>query len=382
MIAKLKEDLAHGRVVTVVGTGVSLSMCFDQRIDGQAVASWSGLLRHGVQACKHQGIADDADAALLLAQIESGKTDFLISAAENISMRLKKRAPGVFRGWLKDTIGQLKVNADRREVIEAVVALPGLLATLNYDNLLEAITGRQPVSWNEPDEVQEVLRGTHDPAVLHLHGHYRDPDSVVLGLRSYLEVRDHPHAKAVLELFTIGHTLLFVGCKGTSEDPNFIRLIDWAHDAHADVSPRHYMLCTTPEFVEFRRMLERAPWLQPLDYGADHDQLGSFLRSLLPEPARAPQEQNPRKSEPHSGQDPPPSPVEIVLPNPTEEPTPGPSDQVRLPQTKPAAHNYVPEVIVSMIFGTLAVFTFRWIFDWLLGDLSPRGVNAFSVAFG
>ena len=125
--------------------------------------------------------------------------------------------------------------------------MPGVLATLNYDNLIEDATGRRAVTWLKADDVQDVLTRNRTDAVLHLHGWFKEPESVVLGLSSYLAVKDHPHAKAVLNLFTIDRTLLFVGCGDTVLDPNFTRLIEWGKEALKDVTPRHYLLCRTSE---------------------------------------------------------------------------------------------------------------------------------------
>ena len=74
------------------------------------MATWTGLLQHGVKHCKDIGAADERDVELLTMQIESHKTNFLISAAEDISQRLKAKSEGTFRGWLKDTIGKLSVK--------------------------------------------------------------------------------------------------------------------------------------------------------------------------------------------------------------------------------------------------------------------------------
>ena len=100
---------------------------------------------------------------------------------------------------------------------------------------------------------------------------------MVLGLRSYDYVKDHAHAKAVLNLFAMDRTLLFVGCGGTISDPNFTRLIEWAKDALEDVPPRHFLLCRTSEVPKFQAELGNAPWLQPLDYGANYSALAPFL---------------------------------------------------------------------------------------------------------
>ena len=279
-IDKLKSALAQGHVVTVVGTGVSVAACGNQEVEDFKVATWTGLLQHGVKHCKDVGEADDDDVELLTMQIESGKTNFLISAAEDISQRMQAKSPGVFRGWLKDTIGKLEIKD--RSILDAVAALRSMLCTLNYDNLLEVATQRRAVTWLKPDEIQDVLTGMTQDAVLHLHGWYKEPESVVLGLSSYLSVKDHPHAKAVLNLFTIDRTLLFVGCGDTVLDPNFTRLIEWGKEALKDVSPRHYLLCRTSEISAFQAKLVGAPWLQPLDYGAEYGDLVPFLQRLAP----------------------------------------------------------------------------------------------------
>src|SRR5688500_7690094 len=155
LIGKLKGDIAQGRVVVIAGTGVSVAACGNQKVEGYAVATWVGLLQHGIQHCRTIGAADEADADLLTMQSKSGKTNFLISAAEDISQRMQAKSPGVFRGWLKETIGKLQVND--RAILDALAALPGVLATLNYDNLIEDATGWRAVTWLKADDVQDVL---------------------------------------------------------------------------------------------------------------------------------------------------------------------------------------------------------------------------------
>lgn len=237
-------------------------------------------MRHGVAHCKEQGVADDRAVNLLSLQIESGELDFLITAAEVISQRLQAKSPGVYRGWMKATIGELE--ATNPAILHALGALPGVLATLNYDKLIEDATGRQPVTWLETDKIQDMLQGREANTVLHLHGYYEDPKSVVLGLQSYFKVKEHAHAKAVLELFTIGRTLLFIGCGDTVLDPNFARLIEWGKTAHVDVTPRHFLLCRESEVAAFQAKLTDAPWLQPLAYGNDYGDLLPFLQQLRP----------------------------------------------------------------------------------------------------
>ena len=279
-IAKLKEEIAAGRVVTIAGSGVSIAACGNQEVEGFKVATWTGLLQHGVKHLTDIGAANDKVASLLKLQVESEETDLIITAADTISQRMRAKSEGTFRGWLKETIGKLRVK--HPAVLNALAALPGVLAALNYDNLFEEATGRRAVTWLKIDAVQDVLTRVETEAILHLHGWFDEPESVVLGLGSYLTVTDHPHAKAVFNLFAIDRTLLFVGCGDTLLDPNFSQLIEWGKEALSDVTPRHYLLCRTSEVADFHQKIASAPWLQPLDYGAEYGDLVPFLQHLAP----------------------------------------------------------------------------------------------------
>lgn len=217
LIRKLKEALAHkGQVVIIAGTGVSIEACGNQEIEGHPVASWVGLLQHGLEYCKTQKLVDEKGAEVFKALIESGDAEFLVAAAEGISSRLSK-SPGVFLGWLQDTVGALEPK--HPEILKSLATLSCMLATLNYDGLFEKATAREPVTWVRPDKVQKVLRGDFGNAILHLHGYFDEPASIVLGFASYAKVASDAHAKAVLRSFLIDRTLLFVGCGGTVRDP-------------------------------------------------------------------------------------------------------------------------------------------------------------------
>ena len=277
-IEQLKKELASGQVVVVVGSGVSVAACGQQLVEGHKVATWSGLLEHGVDRLSAIGEAS-GDEVLLRGLIRSGKADLMINAAETITDRLKRRSEGTFRGWLEETIGELKLQ--EATLLADLAALPGMLATLNYDHLLEQATNCPAITWQDADAVQEVLRGNSE-AILHLHGEYRRPESVVLGLASYQKVKADPHAKAILQCFTLGKTLLFVGCGDTVLDPNFQQLIAWGTEALHDVVPRHRLLCRASELATAQQKLAAAPWLQPIAYGDDYAELGPFLRSLVP----------------------------------------------------------------------------------------------------
>jgi hypothetical protein len=98
-IEQLKRELASGQVVVVVvGSGVSVAACGQQLVEGHKVASWTGLLEHGVHRLSAIGEADGFEEELLT-MIRSGKTDFMINATKTITTRFKGKQdqkPGAF----------------------------------------------------------------------------------------------------------------------------------------------------------------------------------------------------------------------------------------------------------------------------------------------
>ena len=208
---------------------------------------------------------------LLRDQIQSGDPDFLVTAAELITKWLGGQKSGQFHRWLQDTVGALR--AKDRAVIEALHGLPVLIATTNYDGLIEEVTGRPHITWKEQAAVERWLRGETADAVLHLHGWWDQPESVVLSLHAYEDVTADEHAQAVLRCLRTRNTLLFIGCGGGLEDPNFSRLLQWATATFGASPYRHFRLCLDSEVEALAAEQRDHPWLFPVGYGDAHGKL-------------------------------------------------------------------------------------------------------------
>ena len=274
----LAEAVASKNLAIIVGTGVTAAATGNQKVDGFSICGWPGLLKHGVWTLRHtHGLVDEKTAKIIDDMIDSSNVGLMIAAGEQVTTHLSNKAPAVYHRWLQDSVGRL--NPSKPEIVNVLAKLGGVLATLNYDSILETVLERQHVSWRKRDGVEKVLRGRSN-AVLHLHGYFDEPDSLVLGLREYQRVATDLHSQAVLQLFTLDRTLLFVGCGGTFEDPNFSRLIDWAKPTLENSTHRHFVLCRDADVDGLR---QRAPqWLVPLGYGASYEDLIPFLKSLIP----------------------------------------------------------------------------------------------------
>ena len=135
------------------------------------------------------------------------------------------RKADAFRTFLDETIGQLEPA--KPQVLHAVGQLGVPIATTNYDGLIEQTHELQALTWQHAAYVDAWFNGTQ-PGVLHLHGHFRVVDSVVLGIESYERTIANGHANNFLRKLFQERTLLFVGMGGGLDDPNFSQLLDWA----------------------------------------------------------------------------------------------------------------------------------------------------------
>jgi DNA-binding CsgD family transcriptional regulator len=271
----LRAQIERGQVIAIVGAGVSIGATNRNRL-----ASWTGLLEDGVDRCCE--IVKPLPAGWrerVLAEIYSGDLDDLLSAAEKVSRKLGARSGGEYCRWLRETVGLLK--AQRPGVIEALHGLGVRFATTNYDGLIEDVTGLQPVTWTEGAKVERLIRGD-DKGVLHLHGYWDKPESVVLGIRSYEEVMGNVHAQNVLHALQTMKTLLFVGCGAGLKDPNFGSLLRWTGTVFSQSEYRRFRLAKESELNTLQAEHPGEQRLCVLSFGSDHAELEPFLRSLTP----------------------------------------------------------------------------------------------------
>lgn len=276
---QLQELLAtsKARVVAVVGAGVSVGAT------GAKEAEWPGLLRSGLERCVQ--VVDDLPKAWSEhreADIDGGRLGDMIGVADAITRELGGGRDPRFGKWLEDTLGDLKIK-DRR-VLEALAALGVPLATTNYDDLLHVVAERPVVTWQEKAKALAVINGQR-PGVLHLHGNFREPESVVFGSQSYDELLRDEAAQSVQRTLALAGHLLFVGCGGTLADPNFGRLLAWLRENFPKMLLRHYRLCKNDE-VEALEREHAADKVTVLSYGSHHAELPRFLRSLTPRKQR------------------------------------------------------------------------------------------------
>ena len=276
MVAELADHL-H-RVLVVVGSGVSVAATRNA-----ACASWIGLLKHGVAHCTDQwgtGLPPSWKA-IREAQLTAQDSNELVSAATEVTGALKRMQEGAYGEWLRSSVGSLTLS-DRR-LIEAIRSLGAQIATTNYDDLLEQVTGQGSLTWREEQAAMRFLREEGDE-LLHLHGHWRHPETVVLGAASYEDILRSANPQAMLRASLMTRTLVFVGCGDGMNDPNFGMLFKWSREALRHSAHVHFRLGLRSEQASVEADQAGTP-LRFVPYGDSYGDLPGFLEGIAQEAA-------------------------------------------------------------------------------------------------
>ncbi len=175
LIAELKAK----RCTVVVGAGVSAATTRNSRF-----ATWTGLLQSGVEYVeqRHPGQTDWSTSIRRL--LESTDIDDLLGLAS----RFGKNSCGLGTANIQDGSGRRWVSPSGDTGHDCQVSrAQSQLATTNYDELIEQCTGVKPATWRSPTILARTIRGQEE-SIIHLHGLWSDPDSVVLDLAAYERV--------------------------------------------------------------------------------------------------------------------------------------------------------------------------------------------------
>lgn len=287
MTEHLKNDLIKEiqkkNVIFICGTGVSLAAT-----KGKAEMGWGGLLLNGLSLAKDDyGSITSEQFKMYINMLKSDKIDDWIYVAEVVERSLGGCSSGDFRRWLEDNFGPDAFEIKDFDILNALERLAEhgcLLATTNYDGLLEEITKYDSVTYlNNLDDSIDIIKG-ESTGILHLHGYWKEPESVVLGLRGYEKIKDDKRAKLIRELLRTVKTIIFVGSGGGLDDPNISCFLKWAANTFAESKSRIYAIVRQEEAKKIRSEFPPAEYHTfPVSYGENYEDLGPFLHSLLPD---------------------------------------------------------------------------------------------------
>ncbi len=277
-LADLQQLIAERQLLLILGEGVS------HAATGSALATWRGLLLDGITRCANQPEVDADWCTRQRPLVEKGKVNEQVSVAGHIEEELGGRQGGELLRWLRETLGSLRVNDT--SLLQAIASLECPLATTSIDTVVADALGLPAVSWDQTHEVERLLRGDAT-GVLHLHGCWRRPESLVLGVRDRVQLSASPHASAVLTALRTTRSLLFLGC-GERPDPNIAAWLRWSGEVFAGSEYRNYRLEPDAAVDSAQRQHPSEQRLFVLGYGVSDAEQVSSLRQLSPRPTPPP----------------------------------------------------------------------------------------------
>jgi tetratricopeptide (TPR) repeat protein len=270
-IDQIKLQISNGNCLFVVGAGLSI-----YSTNNSPCSSWSGLLRNGIERIKSL-ISDSSEHPkwdrLYESNVEVGNIGYL-NLADSIFEYLSKKKE--FARWLADSIGTLPLT--RRDLIESLVSLNTHVLSTNYDVLIEKATGMPKLTIDIARSVLDAISPTSQKAVVHLHGVYDRPDSVVFSRAQYARHINNQVAQVVEKAISLSKTLVFIGVGDGVRDPHFEELLDWIGTHGTTTETRQYILLTKPEMANF----VTPAGLVAVPYGEGYSSLPDFLRKLQP----------------------------------------------------------------------------------------------------
>jgi hypothetical protein len=273
ILDQLKDSAANGKLVVVIGTGSSVALT-EGKYPG---LTWRGLIESGFAYCVTKDKIPASKIGDWEKQINSSDLDEFLGAAEFIGRKLEAPDGDLYGRWLEGVFKPIKPK--KNKMADAIRALAGAnipLCTLNYDTLVEDVTGLNSYTIKDVPKVGAWMR-REGQGILHLHGSWEDPASCVIGIRDYAatvgsEVRDLVQRA----LGSFNH-LLFVGCGNTFADPNFSALIKWQRRSIKTGALQHYALVRESEVAACHKDSAWQGFVEPISYGETYEELPQFL---------------------------------------------------------------------------------------------------------
>ncbi|WP_341514412.1 SIR2 family protein [Rhodococcus qingshengii] len=276
--SKMQAALACRTAVFVVGTGVTAASVDDTRN-----CSWPGLLKSGLAFLETSGLLDHPMKKSVIEQeIEIGSSEdgsYLISAAQKIVDIMGGATSSQYSLFLEQEIGSLTLSTEKSGLARVLTASEVPIITTNYDTVLEQAGYRSGTTWLDARKMRDSIIGSSTD-ILHLHGVWNVPESVVLTSEDYSNILNDGMVDAARKSFGFVNTLIFVGFGAGLSDPHFRQVWKFLEPLHqAGVS--HFTLCREQDVANLSENL-RGLSVIPYSYGREYDDLTSFIERLLP----------------------------------------------------------------------------------------------------
>ncbi|WP_415394434.1 SIR2 family NAD-dependent protein deacylase (plasmid) [Rhodococcus globerulus] len=278
-VADIKEAIQQRTALIVLGTGFTAAS-----IDDTTNCSWPGLLRSGLTYIEDNAIQpSDRILRSIAEDIEIGEHDsssYLLTAAQKIVSELGGVGSAHFNAFMRHTIGCMNPSPTKNSLAVAIDALEIPIITTNYDQIFEQITNRHSVSWRDVRQARNALTSKGAESVVHLHGIWNDPDSIIITSTDYERILSDTGTEALRQSLGMLRTMVFVGFGAGLHDPHFSSLWSWLSQITSGAT--HYALCRQDELAGGIESKDHNSSLIFVPYGAEYTDLEPFIRKISP----------------------------------------------------------------------------------------------------
>lgn len=256
--------ICNNDLVFMFGTGISAALTGERY-------SWYKWILDGIAVLKDIALAnqlrDELDA--------DTSADNMITVVGKVLTAAK--ADGSYEAWMHESFETAEINnEDLTRTLQKLSVFNDVLATTNYDLLLEHATGLKSISYEQPDQAFEMLKSGKSDAILHIHGIYdsiHGIDNIVADKKQYDTVLNDKGAQFIQNILGT-RTLVFVGCGKTTEDVNIRQFVAFAWKyLHLD-RPYYFLYNSSSPIDGLPDNIHLIP------YGDDYTDLPSFLDDL------------------------------------------------------------------------------------------------------
>lgn len=265
----LVRHVRERTLIVVVGEGVSQIAS-----DGKA-PTWTRLLESAVEKIGAHRLASDEKwselARTAVALLKGNPTRDHRPISKGVINYLGWPDGDDWREFLAEEFRGLADAIVDRSSVQAVATLGQPIVTTNYDDILEIVTGLEPVTLGDPQRAMMALL-QEQPGILHPLGCWTDPQSVLIDLR-------FPAVADGYEMPEAG--ILFVGFGSTKRDPVFRSVLDWLSSVRVgDAGSAVYVLAHNNEVADLAADSTAERPLEIVGFGETSDDLTDFLREL------------------------------------------------------------------------------------------------------
>lgn len=282
-IDRIREAIARGDAVFICGTGVSRAALTGK--PEESLMSWPGLLSNGIDYVRNVRDTAEAECKRWRDKLQQSDTFLLIGVGGWVANNLNYPNPP-FSSWLRAVFepirSLIRPNDPLLAALRRLWKAGARIATTNYDDILAQFLGVAHVVPKTNFDGATRWLSSND-CVVHLHGHYTEPSSVVLGLQGYQSLSRDQVYTGFLNAIAATQTLVFLGTGAGLEDPNMHALLWKLSEFTAASTNRLWYILAREEDAGDLKAKFADYGAAVITYGTEHHQLASWLERLADE---------------------------------------------------------------------------------------------------